>query len=68
MITPVPRDDLEGLTPKLAKLYAAAGPRTLSRDLNTLIGLDLIRQVRRGYRVNSQIVQAFLPPMAVAEG
>lgn len=64
---PVPRDDLEGLTPKVAKLYAAAGPRTLSRDLNTVTGLGLIRQARHGYRANSEIVQAFVPPMAVAE-
>jgi Fic family protein len=63
-IAPVPRDDLEGLTPKVAKLYAGAGPRTLSRDLNTLTGLGLVRQTRRGYRANSEIVQAFLPPTA----
>jgi hypothetical protein len=40
----------------------------LSRDLNTVTGLELIRQTGRGYRVNSEIVQAFLPPMAAAEG
>lgn len=67
MNAPVPRDDLEGLTPKVAKLYAVAGPRTLSRDLNTVTGLGLIRQTRHGYRVNSEIVQAFLPPIAVVE-
>jgi hypothetical protein len=32
----VPRGDLEGLTPKIAKLYAGAGPQVLSRDLNRL--------------------------------
>ncbi len=68
MDTVVPRGDLEGLTPKLAKLYASAGPRTLSRDLNTLAALDLIRRVRSGYRTRSEVVQAFLPPMATAEG
>jgi hypothetical protein len=39
----------------------------LSRDLNRIAKLGLIRQARRGYRVNSEIVLAFLPPMAVAE-
>ena len=63
----VPRADLEGLTPKIAKLYAGAGPRTLSRDLNQLVKLDLIRRVRRGYRTRSEVVQAFLPPMATVE-
>jgi hypothetical protein len=36
---PVPRGDLEGLTSKIAKLSAGAGPRVLSRDLNRLEGL-----------------------------
>jgi Fic family protein len=68
MNTVVPREDLEGLTPKIARLYASAGPRTLSRDLNTLIGLGLIRQTRRGdYRTRSEVVRAFLPPIASAD-
>lgn len=60
----VRREDLEGLTPKIARLYAGAGPRTLSRDLNRLQGLGLIRKVRGGYRARAQVVQAFLPPLA----
>jgi Fic family protein len=65
MYKAVPRNDLEGLTPKIAKLYAAAGPRTLSRDLNTLISLGLIDKAQVGsYRTRSEIVQAFLPPTA----
>lgn len=63
----VPRADLEGLTPKIAKLYASAGPRVLPRDLNQLAKLGLIRRVRRGYRTRSEVVQAFLPPMATVE-
>lgn len=61
----VPRDEMEGLTRKVAKLYASAGPRMLSRDLNTLSNLGLIRSTPDGYRTRSEIVQAFLPPMAV---
>jgi Fic family protein len=63
----VPRVDLEGLTPKIAKLYAGVGPRVLSRDLNQLVKLGLISRVRRGYRTRSEVVQAFLPPMATVE-
>lgn len=63
----VPKEDLEGLTPKVARLYASAGPRTLARDLNTLTGLGLIRQVRHGYEARSGVVQAFLPPVAPNE-
>lgn len=67
MDKPVPRDDLEGLTPKLAKLYAGAGPRVLPRDLNKLEKLGLIRQTRRGYVARADLVQAFLVPMAATE-
>lgn len=64
MDKPVPRDDIEGLTPKLAKLYAGAGPRVLSRDLNKLKGLGLIRQTPDGYMARANVVEAFMPPMA----
>lgn len=67
MDKPVPRADLEGLTPKLAKLYAGAGPRVLSRDLNKLEGLGLIRKTPGGYVARSNVVEAFLPPMASTE-
>jgi cell filamentation protein, protein adenylyltransferase len=67
MGTVVPREDLEGLTPKVARLYAGAGPRTLSRDLNRLQRLDLIRRVRRGYRARAETVRAFLPPTAAGD-
>jgi Fic family protein len=63
----VKRDDLEGLTPKLAKLYAVAGPRTLSRDLNTLKQLGLIQQTAQRYLARSKVVEAFLPPRAANE-
>ncbi len=61
----VSRDDLEGLTPRLAKMYAVAGPRTLSRDLNTLRRLGLVRQGRRDrWHARSEVVEAFMPPAA----
>jgi Fic family protein len=64
----VPREDLEGLTTKIAKLYAGAGPRVLTRDLNRLEKLGLIRKIGRGYSARADVVQAFLPPMAITEG
>jgi Fic family protein len=64
----VPRDDLEGLTPKIAKLYAGAGPRVLSRDLNRLGKLGLVYGWKGTYRARSEVVQAFLPPMATTDG
>lgn len=58
------RNDLPGLTPKLAALYAKAGPRTLSRDLNRLRDVGLVVKRPKGWRSNDVIINAFLPPMA----
>ena len=61
----VSRSDIPGLTPKLAQLYAGSGPRTLSRDLNHLTDIGLLRRLpAREYIANSQVVLAFLPPLA----
>ncbi len=60
----VARSELEGLTPKLAALYAKTGPRTLSRDLNRLAKAGLIVKRRKGWKSNDTIIKAFMPPMA----
>ncbi len=60
----VPKNDLPGLTPKLAALYAKAGPRTLSRDLNRLRDVGLVVKRPNGWRSNAVIMKAFLPPIA----
>lgn len=62
----VPRSELEGLTPKLAALYAKAGPRTLTRDLNRLRAAGLIVKGKNGWMSNDSTIRAFLPPMAEA--
>ncbi len=58
------RADLEGITSKVARMYASAGPRTLMRDLNHLSALGLIRKVGRMFTANWDVVLAFLPPIA----
>lgn len=61
------RDELPGLTAKLAALYAKAGPRTLSRDLNRLREVGLVVRVARSWRSDDRIMRAFLPPRAEHE-
>ena len=58
------RDELTLLTPSLAALYAGTGPRTLSRDLNRLLGEGLILREGRKWRANTDIMFTFLPPAA----
>jgi len=61
----LPRSELTGLTPSLARQYAQAGPRTLSRDLNRIEGAGLIAKVSRSsYRPSVQQMAAFLPAIA----
>jgi Fic family protein len=66
MTGPVPRAELTGLSPRVARLYAAAGPRTLSRDLNHLVELGLIARDGSGYAARSDVVLAFRPLVARA--
>ena len=60
----VSQDELTLLTPSLAALYAGTGPRTLSRDLNRLLGEGLILREGRKWRANTDIMFTFLPPAA----
>jgi hypothetical protein len=64
---PVKRGDLRTLTPKVATMYARAGDRMLARDLNRLVAMGLIRRTPAGYLANTEILEAFLPPMADPE-
>ncbi|MCP4968391.1 MAG: Fic family protein [bacterium] len=62
---PLPKDDLTGLTPKVAQLYAKAGSRLLGRDLNRLAEFGLVVKLSGGrWRSNAPIMAAFLPKMA----
>lgn len=65
--TAVPKRRLPELNPALAGLYARKGPRTLSRDLNRLLGVGLVARGPKGWWANEAIIRAFLPPMAEAD-
>ena len=60
----IPKRSLPELSPKLAGLYATKGPRTLSRDLNRLLSVQLVAKGPKGWRSNDRIIRAFLPPTA----
>ena len=62
--TAISREGLTLLTPALAALYAGAGPRTVSRDLNRLCDTDLIRREGRKWRANTEVMFTFMPPSA----
>ncbi|KAB1111976.1 Fic family protein [Micromonospora aurantiaca (nom. illeg.)] len=58
---PVPTSKLPELTPRLATEYATKGDKTLSRDVNVLTDMKLIKRVRGGLIANTELIRAFLP-------
>jgi Fic family protein len=61
----VPRNKLTEISPRIAKAYFNKTSKTLSRDLNTLWEMGLIRGNRmRGYQANKSVILAFLPTVA----
>jgi hypothetical protein len=49
------------LTPELAEMYATKTDKTLTRDLNALRDMDLLRRVRGGYLPRNEVILGFMP-------
>lgn len=49
------------LTPRLAKAYTSKTSKTLQRDVNALLKLDLIAREGRKVRARREVILAFLP-------
>jgi Fic family protein len=60
---PVPRAQLRRMSPELAEMYSGKTDKTLTRDLNAIIGLDLIRRMRPGYVPRNEVVLGLIPQM-----
>ena len=58
---PTRRQQLRMLTPRLAEAYATKTDKTLSRDLNALQEMDLVRRDPEGVVANKEKILAFLP-------
>lgn len=57
----VRRRDLTRLSPELAVAYAGKTDKTMSRDVNALIKMHLVRKTPDGLVANTEIMRAFLP-------
>jgi Fic family protein len=58
---PIARADIASVSPRMATAYAHKGPRTVARDLNTLLRKDLIVRKGKGFVANRDLILAFLP-------
>ena len=58
---PVPVTELRRMTPLLAELYAIKGDKTLTRDVNELVGMGLAIKEKHTLRSAIGIMRAFIP-------
>lgn len=64
---PIGRNDLKMVNAKVAADYANKGDKTLSRDLNALVEMGLLRKTGRAYSAYREQILAFLPPKSIPE-
>lgn len=63
----VPRANLRSVSPRIAEAYAGKTDKAITRDLNALVGMGLVRRGRQGVIANRSVVRAFLPLSAPTE-
>jgi Fic family protein len=58
---PVAWSRLSAVSPRVVEDYASRTRKTLTRDINELVKLELVKRTARGYLANKDIVFAYLP-------
>ncbi len=59
---PIARSELKNVSPRIARAYATKTEKTLTRDLNWLTQMELLRKTEKGYEPCSDIILAIQPP------
>lgn len=57
----VSKDEIRSLDPEVSKEYAYRGEKTITRDLNSLISMNIVEKSKDGYRAKKETVLQFLP-------
>lgn len=55
------KKDIPRLSPQLAEIYATSGPKTLTRDLNELVTIGLLRVIDGRYEADDSALMTLLP-------
>jgi|SRR5680860_48800 len=61
---PLSKGELRTLSSGLVEMYHGKTDKTLTRDINALLELELLRRQGRAYAPNKQIIEAFRPVAA----
>ena len=59
---PVPPVKVRYVSPRIAEAYASLTEKTLTRDINELIGQGLVIKTSVGLIATKNLMRAFLPP------
>ena len=62
---PIPRREIRRLTPELAERYYGKTDATITRDLNVLADMELVKRTKEGAMANTNLLLAFLPPAGI---
>lgn len=65
---PLSREQLPRLSAGLFEMYVDRTGKTVSRDINAVVKMGLIKRQAGGYVANKGVIEAFLPVMAEANG
>ncbi len=58
---PVPMDKIRSISIRIAEAYAGKTTKTITRDLNELMRMELVSHEEGGYRARVESIKAFLP-------
>jgi Fic family protein len=61
---PFSKSELRTLSPGLVEMYYGKTDKTLTRDINALLELELLRRQGGGYAPNKRVIEAFRPVTA----
>lgn len=59
---PIPRKEIRRLTPELTEAYYGKTDAAITRDLNALADMGLVKRTSEGARANMNLLQSFSPP------
>jgi cell filamentation protein, protein adenylyltransferase len=58
----ISRKEIMSVSARVTRDYAIKSEKTLTRDLNSLLGKNLINRSGNSYKPNHELIRAFLPP------
>ena len=64
---PVPINELRHISPLIAEAYVGKTLKTIQRDINKLVKMQLIEKTKKGIRVKRELMLAFLPGVRSGE-